>query len=427
MPSIDEIRSHIIVRVNNGSGVILSPLDNGMLYIFTCKHVVEDKINDGIIVRYDTDQNDSNITFELIDIITDETHQSDAAIIRVKRCLHEIPHVYPSTEKIDCYHIGFPTCRTEAVENICNNRVSYISHFDGTVNGNYIEYEYQTSPQQKELRGMSGGGIFNVKGCLVGIHTQSSMDDSQELLGKAVMIPVCHYLNLINTQGLSPIYKYDLSQFGEMVSWVFDFSNERFVNERTSQFSADIDTYKSIVEKWSPYKIFQLLLENGKIRVDEQIEGCNKKYWQAFTLFVVGIIALLDLRDNDGENTVISLYEKFHYCYSDDEIDVYDVQDKLDAKLIVGKRKDAYLVVGGLNKTVFYGSYVPPKSIVPDISRAEEISERDIARSRSNVFNQMTIIDNNILEIAVKECANVESNVNINHYRNKLREIIKIE
>lgn len=135
---------------------------------------------------------------------------------------------------------------------------------------------------------------------------------------------------------------------------------------------------------------------------------------------------MLDLKESDGEKVIISLYEKFHYCYSDEELDVYDVRDNLEAKLVVGKIKGAYLVVGGLNKTVFYGNYAPPKAKVPDLSKAEIIKENDISRSRSTIFKQMTIINNNIFEAAVRDCANTIEDVTIKHYREKLKEIIKV-
>lgn len=273
---------------------------------------------------------------------------------------------------------------------------------------------------------MSGGGIFNKDCKLVGIHTQSAMHDKQEMLGKCGMITISLFLQLIAEKKLPPVLKFDLSYFGKMVGWVFDFSCERFVDDRTAQFTSDLDQYKAIVEQWSPIRIFDVLIKKGKINEGTKLEGLDQRYWQAFTLFIVGVIALLDLNEPDGEKAIVSLYEKFHYCYSNEELDVYDVREKLEAKLVVGKIKGAYLVVGGLNKTVFYGNYAAPKAQVPDLRKAEIIEENDISRSRSNVFNQMTIINNNIFETAVKDCANTIKEVTIEHYRNKLKEIIEV-
>lgn len=432
---IDQIKAHWLVRVNDGTGVIVSPLDNTIFYVFTCKHVIQDKngnlpSKDDISVRYDAHTSGNNHNFEVAEIVINDDEQNDVATLVVKRDLDNIPHVYPSSDKTDCFHIGFPQNRINAEGNFQNALVMNISNFDGDSDDGMIEYQSQVIAKDSELAGMSGGGIFNKEGKLIGIHTQSSMADNKEMLGKEVMIPVSLYLKLIEQKGLSPILEYDLQEFGGMVNWIFDFEgqNQKYVAKRASQFLCDIDEYKVIVQKWSPMKIFEVLKQNEIIKSDVNIESLNQDYWKAFTLFVVGIIAFLGLDENDGEKVIVNLYGNFHYCYSKEMLDVYDVREKLDAKLIVGKFTGAYLIVGGLNKTVFYGSYVPPEVKVPYINKAERISENDISRSRSNVFNKMTILNNNIFESAVEDCANNQNidKVSIEHYREKLKEIIKV-
>lgn len=338
----------------------------------------------------------------------------------------EIPHLYISSDWTDCFHIGFPKNRKDAEEKIGNILVLHIKYFDTNNETNIVEYQYDVQYNDKEVKGMSGGGIFNNVGKLVGIHTQSSMLAKQEMLGKSGMLPVSLFLQLITEKALPPVLQYDLSQFGEMVGWVFNFSRERFVEDRTVQFTSELDPYKAVVEQWSPIRIFEVLKKEGKISKEIKLESLDQKYWQAFTLFIVGVIALLDLTESDCEKAIISLYEKFHYCYSDEELDVYEVREKLEAKLVLGKIKGAYLVVGGLNRTIFYGSFAPPKVQVPDIKKAEVINENDISRSRSNVFSQITIINNNIFEVAVKDCANTTKAVTIAHYRDRLKQIIEL-
>lgn len=431
---IDQIKAHWLVRVNDGTGIIVSPLDDSILYIFTCKHVIQEKnkelfSKESISVRYDEHTSRNDHTFEIIDVVTDND-QKDVAIIVVKRDLDDIPHLYLSSDKQECYHIGFPESRKKIEGNFQGSLVLQISIFDGNHEDEWVEYEYQKTPTDKELKGLSGGGIFNKSGELVGIHTQSSMPSEKELLGKSVMIPIALYLKLIKQNDLSPVFEYDLQRFGDMVGWVFDFDgqNQKYVAKKASQFLCDIDEYKAIVQKWSPLKIFEVLKQNKIISSDINIESLNQKHWQAFTLFVVGIIAFLKLDESDGEKAIINLYGDFHYCYSEEMLDVYDVREKLDAKLVIGKLTGAYLVVGGLNKTVFYGSYVAPEVQVPYINKAERISENDISRSRSNVFKKMTILNNNIFESAVEDCANNQNidKVSIEHYREKLKEVINV-
>lgn len=430
MLGIDDIKQKLTVRVNDGTGVLVSPLDKEVLYVFTCKHVVLNEEKDilpigNISVNYDEWNSKQTHKFTVQSVIVSDQEDNDVAVLVVKRDI-DVPHLYISSERTGCFHIGFPKNRKDVEDKICNILVLHIVHFDSDSEKEIVEYQYDVQNNDKEIKGMSGGGIFNKDGKLVGIHTQSAMHDKQEMLGKCGMIPISLFLQLIAEKKLPPVLKFDLSYFGKMVGWVFDFSRERFVDDRTAQFTSDLDQYKAIVEQWSPIRIFDVLIKKGKINEETKLEGLDQRYWQAFTLFIVGVIALLDLNEHDGEKAIVSLYEKFHYCYSNEELDVYDVREKLEAKLVVGKIKGAYLVVGGLNKTVFYGNYVAPKAQVPDLRKAEIIEENDISRSRSNVFNQMTIINNNIFETAVKDCANTIKEVTIEHYRNKLKEIIEV-
>ena len=43
MLEIDDIKQKLTVRVNDGTGVLVSPLDKDILYVFTCRHVVLDE------------------------------------------------------------------------------------------------------------------------------------------------------------------------------------------------------------------------------------------------------------------------------------------------------------------------------------------------------------------------------------------------
>lgn len=430
MLGIDDIKQKLTVRVNDGTGVLVSPLDKDILYVFTCRHVVLDEGKnilpiDNISISYDEANSKQAHVFTIQSVEVSEQVDNDIALLVVKRDI-DIPHLYISSDRIGCFHIGFPKSRKNAEDKIGNTLVLHIAHFDSNSETDIVEYQYDVNNKENEIKGMSGGGIFNKDCKLVGIHTQSAMHDKQEMLGKCGMIPISLFLQLIAEKKLPPVLKFDLSYFGKMVGWVFDFSCERFVDDRTAQFTSDLDQYKAIVEQWSPIRIFDVLIKKGKINEGTKLEGLDQRYWQAFTLFIVGVIALLDLNEPDGEKAIVSLYEKFHYCYSNEELDVYDVREKLEAKLVVGKIKGAYLVVGGLNKTVFYGNYAAPKAQVPDLRKAEIIEENDISRSRSNVFNQMTIINNNIFETAVKDCANTIKEVTIEHYRNKLKEFIEV-
>lgn len=309
MLGIDDIKQKLTVRVNDGTGVLVSPLDKDILYVFTCRHVVLDEGKnilplDKITISYDEINSKQAHVFTIQSIEVSDRGDSDIAVLVVKRDI-DIPHLYISSERIECFHIGFPKCRKDAENKIGNILVLHIAHFDSNSEIDIVEYQYDVQNSKKEIKGMSGGGIFNKDGKLVGIHTQSAMHDKQEMLGKSGMLPVSLFLQLIAEKKLPPVLKFDLSYFGKMVGWVFDFSRERFVDDRTAQFTSDLDQYKAIVEQWSPIRIFDVLIKNGKINEGTKLEGLDQRYWQAFTLFIVGVIALLDLNEPDGEKAIV--------------------------------------------------------------------------------------------------------------------------
>lgn len=422
----DYIKNHLTVRVNDATGVLVSPCDKELLYVFTCKHVINKK--DDLKVRYDSQEGQEERFFEVCNVVTVEDEKSDMAIIIVKKNGLNVAHLYPSSDRRNCYHIGFPSCRVEEQDKFQNCRVSYISHFDSGDESRLIEYEYEKALTHNEIVGMSGGGIFNDKGCLVGIHTQLPVKPEKEMHGKGVMIPISHYFELISSKNLSPVYKYDLCKFGEMIHWVFDFKEQIFVCQKSKQFLSDIVPYKKVVSNLSPKKVIDILKNRGKISPNTQIESLHDGYWKAFTLFLVGILSFLDCEDSIDEDIIIKLYEKFHYCYSEEEIDTYKVRETLNEKHLLGKEQGAYLIVGGLKQTVFNGCFLRPTTVVPDISKAHMIDNYDISYGKEYWLNPVTIVNNIIFEKAVEKCADKEDldSVSINEYREQLKKVFNL-
>ena len=112
MLGIDDIKQKLTVRVNEGTGVLVSPLDKDILYVFTCKHVISDKEKnvlplDKISIIYDESNSKLIHVFTPQNIVISDNDEKDAAILVVKRDI-EIPHLYISSDWTKCFHIGFP-------------------------------------------------------------------------------------------------------------------------------------------------------------------------------------------------------------------------------------------------------------------------------------------------------------------------------
>ena len=120
MLEIDDIKQKLTVRVNDGTGVLVSPLDKDILYVFTCRHVVLDEGKNilplnKIIIRYDELSKQTHV-FTIQSIEVSEQENNDIAVLVVKRDI-DVPHLYISSDRIKCYHIGFPNLeRTQKIK-----------------------------------------------------------------------------------------------------------------------------------------------------------------------------------------------------------------------------------------------------------------------------------------------------------------------
>lgn len=98
MLGIDDIKQKLTVRVNDGTGVLVSPLDKDILYVFTCRHVVLDEGKnilplDKISISYDESNSKQAHIFTIQSIAVSEQGDCDIAVLVVKRDI-DVPHLY---------------------------------------------------------------------------------------------------------------------------------------------------------------------------------------------------------------------------------------------------------------------------------------------------------------------------------------------
>lgn len=242
---IDTIRKVHTVRVCNGSGVIVRPLDKSFIYILTNYHVLFD--NDGKIkdLKFKFEIG-SSLNTDKINVIESPIYckDKDIAIIKIDAKGFENIEFLRLNTCCDSanIHVGFPKARYN--EAVSLTMVLNIKNSNGYVNECLIEYEYDNLVNKDELEGMSGGGIFDENYHLVGIHKQSSNIDGNECLGKACFIPIACYKELLQETGWSPIMEFNLDNFVELTSLVFNF-DDRYIQENAELLLYDISVYKS--------------------------------------------------------------------------------------------------------------------------------------------------------------------------------------
>ena len=415
----DKIRQIHTVRICDGSGVLVKPFATDYLYILTDYHVIKDKHIEEITFMFEKGSPLIDLSPEIIEIVYKE--QLDVSIIKIRN-IHckEIEYLRTKTKNIgnNLFHIGFPKCRYDD-KAVCRTSVININYNDGAAGGHLVEYECEKPTKKEEIEGMSGGGIFDSEYHLVGLHKQSSNLDKYELLGKAAYIPICDFKKVIAEYKWAPIIEFDLDSFASFSAMAFNFEGQSYINKTATRILFDIDDYKARIETCSPVVIVNLLKERGRIASDILVDELNKEFWIAFSEFIIGILVILDIDENQ-DNFIITMYDRFHFVYSEAEFDVYEARDKLDINLIKGMNKGSKLVVGGLNHSCAYnGNVLRPENIVPNISSAELYNERDISRSNRRLLNNMTIVNSNIFKDSVGKCVDDEKD-SLDYYKNLL-------
>lgn len=416
---IDTIRKVHSVRVCNGSGVIVKPLDKSFIYILTNYHVLFD--NDGktkdLTFKFEIG---SSLNIDNKNVIENPIYckDKDIAILKIKADGFE--HVEFLRLNTCCneakIHVGFPKARYEGT--MSQTLVLEITNNNGNVNDSLTEYEYNTSVTKYEIEGMSGGGIFDENLCLVGIHKQSSNIDENECLGKACFIPIACYKALLQEAGWSPILEFNLDNFVELTSLVFNF-DDRYIQENAEMLLYDISEYKSKIENLSPLKIIGILKENRRLDESLEIDELSRDFWIDFTEFIIAMFIILDIEEQQ-EEFIISVFDKFHFVFSKKQFDFYDVRKELDYKLLCGMNKGAKLVVGGMAEPKTFNACIIDNRI-PNISEAGVFEDMDISRHKRQLLSTLTIINSKIFRKGVYHILDEsEPDVSLKHYRDVL-------
>lgn len=391
MAYVDELKA-LTVRIggkDGGSGVLVKPLDNRVLYILTAWHCIKDIENDNYDITF-ADGQYQNIKIETGEVYHDEN--TDAAIIMVNR-FADVRYVgfasKPEKPQVTCYHTGFPHCRADynSEREYATRNIDSILHDSGGL----VEYTYAKIPAKHELTGMSGGGIFDNEYHLLGIHKQSVEKDEKELLGSALYIPCSHYLDLIVKKELSPICQFDISSFKSFQDCIFNFDNNQGAKRDLQDLLGEMSAMQVRLMKKSPGELFEGFQNLRKCSKKVKANVLNKEDWARFGEFLLAAKILKPDKVTDYEAEQIGSF--FQYVYSERDFDIVEVRDGLDInKMGRYMGKECIYVVGGIRSgTVTYDRLEGKK--VPDLSVAYGSEEFDIADGGKGFMNNLTFIN----------------------------------
>lgn len=391
----DELKA-LTVRIggkDGGSGVIVKPMDDSILYILTAWHC----ISECGTVKGDCLCFDASIKTAKEVTVKDVYHDedTDAAIIVVNRFCDDVGFVC-FEDKTNCmassyHHTGFPSCREEEGERNYSDRV-----IDKILNDvdNLVEYTYAKVPQKEELKGMSGGGIFDESFHLLGVHKRSSCEDSKEQLGYARFIPCRHFDALIKKHSLPQIGTVDISSFRPINSEIFNFDHNKGAKADLERLLGDFSIIKIGLLDKSPMVLFETFQNKRKCRKKVLPVCLKKEDWARFAEFLLA--CKLMKGEEVGDFNVDIIVKHFQYIYSEKEFDLFDVRAELNAELL-GRFHgvDCVYVIGGItSKGENYD--VKNRQNIPDLSIAAYSDEFDIADADNSFLCNLTFVNSHL-------------------------------
>ena len=419
----DELKS-IAVRVNDGSGVLMTPLSKDYHYVFTAWHLVREVPTAEIRLLF----NDSvgmliGKTANVQDIVKNEI--MDAAILVIGRLDEPVPFVameYDTDKKTEYRHVDYPHCRKEPNGHI-ECAIHRIIATKGTVQGGFVEYEYDKQVPKNEIEGASGGGIFDSNDRLIGIHKQSAYKDDAEFQGAAYLIPCQVYNSMLAEQRLAPVFRYDLSSFRPFADFLFDFSKNKRKQQMLQGILSDFAIWKPELlsaDAESLFRDFQDRL-SGQRKIDPQHVECVD--WVAFGEFLLAMRLLLNVSINaEGVDAIAKQYQ---YVHAGEDIDLFDIREQIDTRLFGQLHPDQKIVVGGIHDLDFDCDVNPGNGRIPNIAHAAISDGLDIANGGRDILHKFTFINAHLFRDALDRFAPMFENMTddrLTYYCEKIKE-----
>lgn len=399
MGYLDNLKA-LTVRVESGSGVILKPQSDEYHYILTAYHVIKDTAVRDLTITFEQNSSYNGEQVVVVDILKNEAE--DVAIIIIKRLQSEAPLVFPSDiipKNEKGWHVGYPKNQNSAgkTERCVGHE---IRNWLGRYGKAFEEYQCEQSVQDKEVDGMSGGGIFDNNNHLVGIHKQFAADEKVEDLSKFVMIPWSCYEKVLEDHQMPGVLQYDLSSFGVFKDNLFNFDDNQGAKSKLRTFLTAIAYVKASMVKLPPSDAYEAFQKNRKAINYVKLHLLKEKDWILFGEFLLAVKLLTSI---ELENKLEDLFPKFQFVQADHDFDIFNVDQNFEPGLL-GEvaNKNVVFVVGGIDKKG-YQQDVRPKNVVR-INQSYKTNDRfDIARLGREVFSEITFVNGNLFKDAMLE------------------------
>lgn len=401
MFDIDILKSQT-VRVNGGSGVLIRPLSPDCLYVLTAYHCIMQNPDNPIInVAYGKYR---GIVPNVLGRFCNK--EADAAIIIIERFCDDLQFIGLRDRQgeyvVDYPHLGYPKCREHTDDQSRDIAGRAVKRLWGKDNDFFEEYEYEKNVVKDELEGMSGGGIFDQNYHLLGVHKGSKVKDEDEQLGHALYIPSRHFQGIIKKNGLPEVIELDLSSFVDIKDDIFDLSNKQGAKNKTQELLTSMAIKLAAIVNLSPVELYNAF--------NDARNGCKpvpfgdllKHDWASFGEFVLVTSIMMNVDLSQELDKIIS---EFQYVHSDKDLDLENVANELDQRLIGYIRPGMKIVIGGISDSGFLND-VKSYKLTPDIANALPVEGFDVAKSPRQLMQAFTYVNVNLYKEAIIQRCN---------------------
>lgn len=370
----DELIISYAVRINNGSGVLVSTLSLDCTYVLTAKHVIDVP---------DTPITVSRNGIELNIIGTPYHHPVyDCSIIKVEYQNDISQHIWRGEQVAGSRvsYVGFPR------SNYDSDRPDKI--YIGTSNdkaNQLIVCNLDNSPGQESIQGMSGGGVYCIQEGyphLWGVETRMDDEDAEARYGRIRCCSIECFDQIIEANQLAQITPFYMQCFSNFRNDIFSFNA---VNPRNVVLLRDKldEQAKWLIEQNMPAPYDLMMRYKRELLLDNKAPDSTileRDLWVAYLEFSV-ICSILDGVDAINTTYLSSLDRRLRFMYS------YSNENWLRKLSDLMKAAREMLDENG---TILVSS---PQENATDMPRSEDIQDvlDDIASSPK--YREMSRID----------------------------------
>lgn len=383
--TISEIMQSYCVKVNNGSGVLVNAMTREYSYVLTAAHVIPDKLDSLVVHDYQGNQLDVLAVFTSPEWNDSEPERYDFAILKVDHQIRLAQKCLPAsdlTDRSSLTFVGFP----ETERNTSTPIKEHSGHKVSVANELVVMF-IDSIAGTTTIRGMSGGGIYHIKGetpLLIGVQFQMDGTGQEQQYGHVQCHSLVRFEELISAHSCAPLIPAYLECFSNMRDKIFSFNV--YGPNNVSDLGLELKNAADyLIENGlpPPYKVMEKY--KSDLLVDPRNLGELKTYelWVAYLEFLV-INVLIDKSQVADDAYLKSLERKRRLIYTSDATNwISRLEDLLktarrlldkDGTLIVASPETAARVLPPtvrLEKIISNISFVPNKGPFQAIDSAE--------------------------------------------------------